>query len=90
MPISDEMVEAAHKSLWSSKHWGLPDVRRALEAAEAVRDREDQPVAYLKQWVGDAGAECERVDLHDRLEPWLADKKPKITPLFASSGGNRE
>lgn len=37
---SDAEVEAAHKSLWSSKHWGLPDVRRALEAAEAVRERE--------------------------------------------------
>ena len=39
--VSDAMVEAAWKSLWARKtDWGLGAVRAALEAAEAVRERE--------------------------------------------------
>ncbi len=43
-----------------------------------------EPVAYLKHWTGADTGPCQRVDLHDRLEPWLAALSPTITPLYAS------
>lgn len=82
-----------------SKIFGIPDnpMRHAVNMREtgefgegasmmsepAVIAVETKPVAWLKTWT--TGSDhCQRVDLHPRVEPWLAECNPTITPLFAS------
>jgi len=53
----------------------------ALLRAIPVETTPQQPVAFLKEWMGEQA--CRRVDLTGYCEPWLKEKHPKITPLYA-------
>lgn len=102
---SDAEVEAAHKSLWSSKHWGLPDVRRALEAAEAVRERthvwvpRDDAIAVVASLAAtisiiERTPKARKAAMSDKAFGIMLDDYTKALAkgraTLSASGGNRE